>query len=241
MKKLYTLLVIFIATTASAQLDLHKDGQPLGDTWAIDSATVGIDHFQQDLYIINNGATPMTIGFKRVRNYHTFGWTDQICDNLLCFNCADITTWERPTSPALTVNPGDSSIFQLKVYPEGIMGCAIYTYYVLDDAKVIQDSVTVTYTINGQSCFLGADEQVEDIDYSVYPNPASDVLNVRIANASSNDVLVIYNILGEEVNRIELSEGVNKMDISELNSGVYFYSLLRNNDLVETKKLVIRH
>ena len=49
MKKLYILLLFaFSGTVAGAQLELHMDGQSIGNTLAIDSATVSIDHFQQD-------------------------------------------------------------------------------------------------------------------------------------------------------------------------------------------------
>lgn len=242
MNKFFTLLLITVGLGVYSQVELHKNGVLIGTTEAIDSASVSIDHFQSDLYIVNNTGASVEITFTRYRNHHTNGWTDQICDDLLCFNAADVTEWDRPGSPTLVVPAGDSSIMQLKVYPEGINGCAIYTYYVIDDvAKVTVDSIQVTYTINGQACFLGVEEELADIEYSVYPNPASDVLNINVSNSGSNDVLKIYNILGEEVKNVQLKDGKNAVNVADLNNGVYFYSVIRNSQVIESKKLVIKH
>ena len=98
----------------------------------------------------------------------------------------------------------------------------------------------MTYTINGDNCFLGADDSQVDLEYSVYPNPASDLLNINVSNVGSNDMIVVYNILGEEVKNETLSNGLNVLSVSDLNNGVYFYSIVRNNEIVETKKLVVR-
>lgn len=240
MKKIFTLIIAIAAFSSFGQIELHKYGVSLGDTYAIDSASYSGMYMKSDMYIINNTATQQTISFKRRRNYHTYGWTDQICDDLICFNADDVTLWERPGSPALVVNPGDSSIMQLKVFPNDIPGCAIYTYYVLDGAKVIQDSITVTFTVDGLTCVLGA-EEIEEPVFSVYPNPASDQLNIEMSNAGNDDVFKVFNILGEEVRTVRLKEGLNTMNIVELNNGVYFYSVFRNGEVIETKKIVIRH
>ena len=239
MKNVFTLALIFFGLSSIAQIDLNHEGTAIGATYSIDSTSgVGV-YFQIDIYMINNSGATETPSFTRYRNYHTYGWTDQICDDLICFNADDVLSWDRPTSPALTVPAGDSSIMQLKVFPNEIPGCAIYTYYIENAAKVVTDSIQVTFTLDGGSCFL--EVNAEEIEYTVYPNPADQQLNIQVTNATSTDQVKIFNILGEEVRNTNLINGINTIDVSDLNNGVYFYSVLRNNDIIETKKIFIRH
>lgn len=79
---------------------------------------------------------------------------------------------------------------------------------------------------------------------NLYPNPAQSVVNldyafnVRIDFAS----VKIVNLLGSVVRAVEMDQDANKLsiDISDLNTGIYFYSVVVNNDIFQTKKLVVR-
>lgn len=239
MKKIFTIFSILTLMGGIAQQgELHHEGVAIGPTFAIDSATSSIDHFQMDMYIVNTGTVPLEISFTRVRDYHKNGWSDQLCDDLICFPVDDAASWDRPATPALTIPVGDSSIFQPKVYPNGVDGCSIYSYIVEGQNKVAIDDITITYTIGGVNCFLGEEELEETLDYSVYPNPVNDILNVNISE--SNTSIKIYDIVGKEVVGMDLVNGKNQLNIENLKSGVYFYSIRKGSDIIETKKLVVR-
>lgn len=84
--------------------------------------------------------------------------------------------------------------------------------------------VTITTGIN--------DNSVEST--SVFPNPASDVLNIR--NVQEGTEISIYNIAGELV----LSQVIDNdatIDISALNAGLYAIRI-SNNSIVSTMKLI---
>ena len=78
----------------------------------------------------------------------------------------------------------------------------------------------------------------------VYPNPASNSVSLDYQlTPQVNDAQVkVYNVLGSVVREAELSRGTGKMrlDVSDLNNGIYFYSILVNNDVYQTKKLIIQ-
>lgn len=256
MKKIFTLLSVSIGLISFSQIELHKDGISLGNTMAIDSANSSIDHFalgktittivgldttitEHEVFIVNTGTTDETITYQRVRRYHKAGWTDQVCDALICYDTDNVDIWNRPANPPLTIPAGDSSIFQPKVFPNGINGCSIYTYIIKSgDFDTFSDSLQVTYTIGGIDCFLGNDEIETALAYSVYPNPANDILNISIAE--NNTSITIFDIVGKNVSEMELVNGNNTLTIEHLNPGVYFYSIKRNDHIVETKKLVIQ-
>ena len=54
---------------------------------------------------------------------------------------------------------------------------------------------------------------------SVYPNPAKDYINIKIANAG---VLSVYNASGALVKTTLLQSGINIVDIHHLSAGIYF-------------------
>lgn len=78
----------------------------------------------------------------------------------------------------------------------------------------------------------------------VYPNPVKDIAVVDY-NLIDRDVkakVVIHNVLGSIMAEYELPYLENKVKIqtSEFNAGVYFYTLYLDNDGVMTRKLIVR-
>ncbi len=79
---------------------------------------------------------------------------------------------------------------------------------------------------------------LKDHTFFVGPNPVNDQLIVR-SSQSGEINLTIFDIMGKEMmHRSELSSGAT-LDISELESGIYLYSVKSGNKL-ETGKLVVR-
>ncbi|EDP70447.1 CHU large protein; uncharacterized [Flavobacteriales bacterium ALC-1] len=69
----------------------------------------------------------------------------------------------------------------------------------------------------------------------VYPNPANDFINIESNNAQITEVK-LYDILGKQVlSQYELSN--NRLDISDLTSGVYFMKISANGNSI-TKKVI---
>ena len=78
-------------------------------------------------------------------------------------------------------------------------------------------------------------------DFTIYPNPASHsiVLNNELG-FNDNDYILIFNALGEEVYREDLTLGLTQIpiDISFLSSGVYHINLISNNRPYQNKILM---
>ena len=78
---------------------------------------------------------------------------------------------------------------------------------------------------------------------NAYPNPATNQVsfNYDLKNAKSASVNII-NLLGSVVKSANLSPGSNKvsLDISDLTQGVYFYSIIVDGNINQTKKLIIK-
>ncbi len=55
-------------------------------------------------------------------------------------------------------------------------------------------------------------------EIEVYPNPVSDILNVKTSDGSEINKVILYNCLGEEI----LETKNTNFNLSELTNGVYF-------------------
>jgi hypothetical protein len=74
---------------------------------------------------------------------------------------------------------------------------------------------------------------------AVYPNPASDVLNININNASfKNSNISIYNISGNEVMNTSMNGASTQLNIESLSSGVYFVKVKNENGFDRTVKFI---
>lgn len=70
-----------------------------------------------------------------------------------------------------------------------------------------------------------------------YPNPFSDKLTIEFPGA---DLIAFYNVLGEKVKTVVLSNTQTKAEIShaDIRKGIYFYSIIKEGVIVETRKVV---
>jgi len=69
-----------------------------------------------------------------------------------------------------------------------------------------------------------------------YPNPVNDILTINSKNVINQ--ARICNLLGQTIKVIPVN-GLNKsIDLTDLSSGNYFVSLLLNNGVIETRKIV---
>ena len=87
--------------------------------------------------------------------------------------------------------------------------------------------------------WIGADAAgVEDeslVTLNMYPNPASDVLNISAQNTIN--IVEIYNVLGQKVIRMNVEDTSAEINVSNLNSGIYLIKYEINNR-TSTKKFV---
>lgn len=75
--------------------------------------------------------------------------------------------------------------------------------------------------------------QKDNTDFNIFPNPASSEINISL-DIKKESKLLISNELGQIIKNIILTQDNTKIDISDLNKGIYF--LLVDN---KSKKLII--
>ena len=111
----------------------------------------------------------------------------------------------------------------------GNSGGGNVTYYYIDDVSVIDLATTGIAQISSGN-----------IQVSIYPNPASSVLNVEVTtpNENPNANITITDMLGNMVKQLAVSSKQLSINVANLSEGVYQLSIQGSNFSI-TKKLVI--
>ena len=90
------------------------------------------------------------------------------------------------------------------------------------------------------------DAQAAGITLSVYPNPSKGQVTVQLTQKAGVDYkLRLSNIIGQEIRTValksELTSAGLPLDLSDLHTGMYFYSLLVDGKVVSTKRLMLQN
>ncbi|MBP5710360.1 MAG: choice-of-anchor J domain-containing protein [Bacteroidales bacterium] len=103
--------------------------------------------------------------------------------------------------------------------------------YEISDATNLQDGELLTSFTN--KCGVGVEENNNEPNVTIYPNPTKDILNVH---AEGFNTVEVVNFLGQVVYASQVEGSAFQINTSNLTSGVYFLRLSGEN--VITKKFV---
>lgn len=245
MKKAYTLIFSVVLSLLSHSQDIRIVDQSTTTVngsyiYVVDSpSTVDISH---NLWVENNSGQTLDIKVKRVEIAIVNGTENATCWVLCPPAIASGSNPEQISANTVTLDDGDFDYsFSAHLYPEGISGCSHYRYIFYDEAKDISDSVDI-YFNHGESCNQVASmEDENEVSLNIYPNPASDVLNLKIVGNTTSTTVTITNILGSTVFDEKLSPRTeqHELPLADFESGLYFVTLKQNNKAVITKKIQV--
>jgi hypothetical protein len=97
------------------------------------------------------------------------------------------------------------------------------SYYYLDDITLIDQST------------VGVNELGNENSFEVYPNPANDVLNIKVGTIKENTKIKIADVIGRT---ILITESKSQLDISFLEKGIYFVTIQQEGKTLGTKKII---
>lgn len=76
---------------------------------------------------------------------------------------------------------------------------------------------------------LGVAEQELKNQFAIYPNPVTTTLNVLFPKHIAKAQVVLYNVLGKKMIQTEVTAVSNRLDVSNLSSGVYIAKITSEN------------
>lgn len=237
------LFLIFIASAFNlkAQIEIYEVSDPstiLNGTEVVVEGQPSDVATYIDLRVKNISGQSIEVRFRRDRVIANSA-QDQICDNDLCYNCADAPSYTTPSSTVLADD--EDMIFKPQFVPDGNSFCAIHDYYVIDDLGFKLDSVRIKYRIGGVDCTASVEEVSEALlNVSLYPNPSDGV--VTVSGVTKGSQLKIIDILGQELRTFTLQNKEVELTLGDMPNGVYFCTIiLPNGEALPAKKLVLKH
>ncbi|MCG8581081.1 MAG: T9SS type A sorting domain-containing protein, partial [Bacteroidales bacterium] len=72
---------------------------------------------------------------------------------------------------------------------------------------------------------------------AIYPNPATDFINIDLGNSESNVNISLINSKGAVVNHFVATESVTRIEINGLSNGIYFINI-KGENINQTSKFI---
>ena len=84
------------------------------------------------------------------------------------------------------------------------------------------------------------EQTVKNALFSLYPNPASDIVSFNIDNTNNAELTInIYNVIGTLVKSETLKQNNQQINIGDINNGIYMVAV-KSNILTKYQKLIIQ-
>lgn len=241
MKKVLLVLTIgiLIQTNLCAQsLQLmKKDGSAIINDTILISTSNDTSSIITYVYIKNNSTKTLDVKIKAYAKTIVSGSGASYCWSTGCF---DVTT----TSPDIykTINSADTAKeFHSDLSPNKFQGVSeiMYTFY---NKNSTTDSVS--FTVFYEVIATGIDK-LDQINKSIksYPNPVNDYLNFDYnLGLTKQGKILIYDLIGKKVKQknINNSENYSQVNVSDLNPGMYIWTVEIDGIPIKSNKLIKR-
>jgi len=211
-----------------------------GDTIVNGESDILLEHYLDVKNISNNDLDVICVKTVLVLplNYPTFT-APYFCFAEFCYSAT------TDTSNVSTLNAGEQfahSNGDVEAHTgyynaQGLNGIA-QVKYCFYDVNNFADETCVTITYETNTTVIDDFQPLTKLG-DFYPNPANEIVNFNFNGNSAT--LKLIDILGNTVKEILLNqEGVKKLDISDMNKGIYFGNLIVNDEVVSIKKLIVK-
>jgi Secretion system C-terminal sorting domain len=98
-----------------------------------------------------------------------------------------------------------------------------------------------TSPLNEEENMINGLKKVEKSNFIIYPNPSSGQITIDFKLLPTEiGVLIICDVLGKELQRLDLSANASRMTtILNYSKGIYIGKIVVNNKLIEVNKIVV--
>lgn len=245
MKNIYLYIVCLVTTALTSvwgQVEIYNGKN---STTNIAGTTVEISlwgEVEGTFYFKNMTSSSMTYQVTRVQlSPINFSIREQLCvgDAAGGGNCYVLnttkTSYTFPTDITLDANEKGSIEYIFDQYDAPAF--VNNRYIVSDNSGNKIDSVDIKASASVGTSSL---TNTNNVSVTSYPNPASDIINVRVVGSDDNIVKII-DVLGNVVYS-ERINGNKKINVAELNNGVYIMKIsTANGKDLQNKKIIIKH
>ncbi|MFT7604742.1 MAG: hypothetical protein ACI8VT_002332 [Saprospiraceae bacterium] len=227
MKKLYILVVLAtLSFSSKAQNFVYSTDQHIVET---------LTNPFTSHYIKFTTPSPEEITYKyeKISNSMPAEWDFSLCDYNSCY----VGVPDLGTMTTITLVDSQNEVggfFNLTANSQGVSGEGTIVMYVFD-SNDHERGDTVSWHLSFEG-IVSINEFEASESFKVYPNPATDLLNIA---SESNYSGAIFNSLGKKV--FSLKGNMNEtIDVSNLAKGVYFISCKNESGFTFNRQLIIQ-
>lgn len=171
----------------------------------------------------------------------------QVCYGTNCFTADELNMGVQTNSGFVTIAGGgiDTS---LKVAPFtfiwGAADSAVWRVTVYDVSNPTDSSSAIITWKEGFPLSIKNEISKESVSFAVYPNPTSDNLTINYKIDANVTVVSVdvFDVVGKRVltHKLTGAKGIVKVDVSNLNSGIYFYAINADGQTLKTERVIIK-
>ena len=207
---LYIAIFLMGLGSIQAQSTIMVDQKVVKQTVYKDSLTI-VNSF----YRSRNG-DGMKSTWKRISLDLPFGWDYSLCDNGNCY----VGIPQQSSSPH-TFAKDERGFLSLKVNPSGSYGNGTLKILIYEVGKPEQGDTATWFITSADQASSIADQKINTLNISLYPNPASNILHIQGLNSNKNQV-AIYNMAGQLLMQQDNVQAHNAMiNVSNLPANIY--------------------
>jgi hypothetical protein len=206
--------------------------------WGDSASTTVMD---VNLSVKNISTGTVNVKAKEIPSSLVSGAKVSLCFAGSCY--AEVaTTFISPSSASIAPNVVNST-FTGEYHPLDHLGASTVIFEFFNTGNT-SDSAWVVVNFNASPTAIKEIAPLNAEISNPYPNPAANFtsFNYSTPNYTGNTRIVITNILGSVVKEMNIeNEGKITINTSDLNDGIYMYSFIVDDKLIQTKRLIIQH
>ncbi|GAB4319198.1 MAG: hypothetical protein Kow00127_11340 [Bacteroidales bacterium] len=236
MKKLFSFLSLALIISYSGfsqSLVLIHDGTPLEPEATITTTGSVSQEMVVECDVQNVSSNTLDVLLTRYELSMVPGTQSAICWGGLCYP-PTVSTSPSPT----TIGPGQTAVneFQVHYYPDGNPGVSTIAYTLFDAANT-DDSTYVTVIWDGVLTSISTHSPNHN---TLYPNPATDQVNIKLENENSANRYEIISLTGSKVMEGMLNRTESTVNTSALSEGIYLFRIKNDTGIISEEKLLIQ-
>lgn len=116
-------------------------------------------------------------------------------------------------------------------------------YYLMEISQNASNQTTsIEYQADPNDCCTSVSNKfMDNVDITVYPNPATNVLTFDISGLNNYAEIVVYDLSGRLVNNISVTNTKTTVDVSSMNGGMFIYRIIEKgtNNIVANGKFSV--
>lgn len=247
MKKLFVLFICFFVSATFAQsLLLEYNGETIANNDTIEGiATIPNADNAFFIDLTNNSGSRVQLNVEKEIIYMVDGTTSSFCLGMCYDGATSLFPYEMGPGESLTHAESGELAFHINYNPHDTLGnsnlgTSLLQFTITDETNPeITISFYASITYSGPT---GIQNYTTTTTLFASPNPAKDNVTINYNISNSPAKLVVRNMVGATVLSQDINPADNKARISLANfkAGVYFYSIEQNNQILMTKKLIVK-